>query len=64
MFVDSDHAGNKVTHRLKSGFLMYVYTELVQFFSKKATVETSVFGAEFVTMKQGIDALRDLRCKL
>ena len=27
-------------------------------------VETSVFGTEFVTMKQGIDALRGLRYKL
>ena len=28
------------------------------------TVETSVFGAEFVALKQGIDALRGLRYKL
>ena len=38
---------------------------LVQWFSKKeSTVKTSVFGAEFVNMKQGIDALRGLRYKL
>ena len=30
----------------------------------KSTIETSVFGAEFVTMKQGIDALRGLRYRL
>ena len=37
---------------------------LVQWLSKKQfTVETSVFGAEFVTMKQGIDT-RGLRYKL
>ena len=65
MFVDSDHAGDKVFHRLRSGFLMYENTALVQRFSKKqSTVETSVSGAEFVTMKQGIDELRGLRCKL
>ena len=38
---------------------------LVQWFSKKqSTVETSVFGAEFVAMKHGIDALRGLWYKL
>ena len=65
MFVDSDHAGDKTSHRSRSGFLMYVNTALVQWFSKKqSTVEKSVYGAEFVTMKQGIDALRGLRYKL
>ena len=65
MFVDSDHVGNKVSHRFRSGFLIYVNTALVQWFSKKqCTVETSVFGAEFVAMKQGIDALQGLRYKL
>ena len=58
MFVDSDHAGDKVSCRSRSGFLIYMNTALVQWFSKKqSTVETSVFGAEFVAMKQGIDAL-------
>ena len=38
---------------------------LVQWYSKKqSTVETSVFGAEFFTMKQDINALRGLRYKL
>ena len=44
---------------------MYVKTALVQWFAKnQSTVETSVFGAQFVAMKQGIDASRDLRYKL
>ena len=54
MFVDSDHAGDKVS----------VTTALVHWFSKKqSTEETYVFGAEFVTMQQGIYALRGLRYK-
>ena len=45
--------------------MIYVNTALVQGFSKKqSTVETTVFGIEFVAMKQGIDALRGLRYKL
>ena len=65
MFVDNDHAGDKVPCRSRSGVLIYMNTALVQWFSKKqSTVETSVFHAEFVTMKQDIDALRFLRYKL
>jgi hypothetical protein len=40
-------------------------TALVQWFSKQqATIETSVFGAEFVAMQIGIESLRGLRYKL
>jgi hypothetical protein len=31
---------------------------------KQATIETSVFGAEFVAMKHGIKTLRGLRYKV
>ena len=31
---------------------------------RQSTCETSVFGAEFVALKQGIEALRGLRYKL
>ena len=65
MFVDSDHAGDKKSCRLRSDFLIHVNTTLLQWFAKKQfTVETSVFDAEFVAMKQGIDASTGLRCKL
>ena len=65
MLGDSDHAGDKVSHRSRSDFLMYVNTTPVHWFSKKpSTVETSVFSTESVAMKQGIDALRGLRYKL
>ena len=44
---------------------MYMNMTLVQWFSKKqSTVETSVFGAEFVAMKQGIDVMQGFRYKL
>ena len=58
IFVDSDHAGDKVSCRLRSCFLIYVNSALVLWLSKKqSTVETSVFCTEFVVMKQDIDAL-------
>ena len=66
MLVDSDHARDKVSCRSRSGLLIYVNTALVKWFSRKkqSTVDTSVYGAEFVAMKQGIDALRGMRYKL
>ena len=64
-FVNSNHAGNKVSYKSRSGFLLYVNTALVQWFSKKqSTVETSVFDAEFVPMKQDIDAPKGIRNEL
>ena len=64
MFVNN-HAGDKVSHRSRSGLIIYVYTTFLRWFSKKqSTVETSIFGPEFVAMKQGINALRSLKYKL
>jgi hypothetical protein len=38
---------------------------LIDWISKKqATIESSVFGAEFVAMKHGIEKLRGLQYKL
>ena len=36
MFVDSDCAGDKVSHRFRIGFLIYVNTVLVQWFSRSS----------------------------
>ena len=58
MFVDNDHVGDKASCRSRSGFLIYVNIALVQWLSKKqSTVEMSVLGTEFVTMKQDINAI-------
>ena len=65
MFVDSDHAGDKLTRRSRTGFIIYMNMAPIQWFSKKQpTIETSVFGAEFVALKNGMEALRGLRYKL
>jgi hypothetical protein len=65
MFVDSDHAGDKRVRRSRTGFLIYLNMSLITWFSKKqSTIETSVFGAEFVALKQGMEALRGIRYKL
>lgn len=65
LYVDSDHAGEKLTRRSRTGWLIFMQNALINFLSKRqSTVETSVFGAEFCAMKSGIEALRGLRYKL
>ena len=65
MMVDSEHAGDKWTRRSRTGFLIYCNMALIIWLSKRQpTIETSVFGAEFVAMKHGIETLRGLRYKL
>ena len=66
MFVDSDQAGDKETRGSRTGFIIFLNMAPIVWFSKKlqATIETSVFGAEFTSMKQGMDFLRGLRYKL
>lgn len=65
MFVDSDHAGDTSNRRSRSGFFIFINSALIGWCSKKqATVESSVFGAEFVALKLGIETLRGLRYKL
>ena len=51
MWVDSDHAGEKVTRRSRTGYFIFFNTALINWLSKKqATIEGSVFGAEFIAM--------------
>ena len=65
LYVDSDHAGNKRVRRSRTGFFVFMNSALINWLSKlQATIETSVFGAEFVSMKQGIETVRGIRYKL
>ena len=58
MFVDSDHAGDKLTCRSCTGVIIYLNSLPIVWYSKKqVTIERSVFGAEFMAMKQGMETL-------
>jgi hypothetical protein len=60
MMCESDHAGDKRTRCSCTGFLIFCNMALFDWVSKKqATIETSVFGAEFVAMKHGIESCED-----
>jgi hypothetical protein len=65
LFVDSDHDGEKFTRRSRNGFVIYLNMAPIVWFSKRQpTVESGVFGAEFVAMKNGIETFCGLRYKL
>ena len=63
--VDVDHAADTVTRRSMTGFLVYLNSGLVYWWSKKQTsMESSSFGSEFIAMKQCCKYIRGLRYKL
>jgi hypothetical protein len=56
LFVDSDHAGEQFKRHSRTGFVIYLKIMPIVWFSKyPPTVESSVFGAEFVAMNNGIE---------
>ena len=51
-FVDSDHAGEKLTRRSRSGFIIFLQMAPIYYCSKRQNiVETSTFGSYFIAMK-------------
>jgi hypothetical protein len=69
LYVNSDHAGDGLTRRLRTDsrtcYFIFMNMAPIQWFSKRQPmIETAVFGAEFVAMKNGMESLRGLRYKL
>ncbi len=65
MMVNSNHAGDKLTRCLQTGFQIFLNMLLINWLSQKQpTIESSVFGAEFVAMKLGVEALWGIQYKL
>ena len=65
LYCDSSHADDEKTRRSRSGYFIFLNSAPIAWLAKKqATIETSVFGAEFVAMKIGMEALRGIRYKL
>ena len=64
-FVDADHAGNLVTRRSRTAFIILLNNAPIYWLSKKQTgIETSSFGSEFMAMKHCTEYIRGLRYKL
>ena len=65
VYVDSDHAGESLTRRSRTGFVVYLNKAPIYWMSKKQTsCETSTFGSEFCAMKQATEYTRGLWYKL
>jgi hypothetical protein len=65
LYVDSDHAGDQLVRRSRTGYFVFLnMAPLIWFSKRQPTVETSVFGAEFVALKNGMETVRGLRYKL
>ena len=65
VYVDADHAGDQVTRRSRTGFIVCLNSAPIYWLSKKETsCETSTLGSEFVAMKQAAEYLRGICYKL
>jgi hypothetical protein len=65
VYVDADHARNKVTRRSVTGIIMLLNnTPLVWISKRQKTVETSTYGAELVAARLAIDLIIEMRYKL
>ena len=52
-FIDYDHAGELTRHKSRTGFIIFLNSAPIYWFSKfQASVETSSFGSKFIAMKQ------------
>jgi hypothetical protein len=64
-FVDADHAGNKVTRQPHTGVIIFFNKAPIIWFSKhQNTVETSMFGSEFIAARIAIELVEARRYKL
>jgi hypothetical protein len=64
-FSDSDHAGDLLTRRSRTGVLIFINRSPIIWYSKKqSSIETSTFGSEFTALKTATDLVKGLRYKL
>ena len=55
-FVDADHAGESLTRRSRTGFIVMLNNAPIYWHSKKQTsAETNTFKSEMMAMKQAVD---------
>ena len=65
IFVDANHAGNVVTRRSHTGYVIYVNNAPILWYSKRQnTVESSTFGSELIAMRTVAETNDSLRYKL
>ena len=61
----ADHAGNFLTRQSHTGLFIFINNYLINWYSKgQATVKSSTFGSETISMRIGVDKVQELRYKL
>ena len=64
-YVDADHAGDAVTRRSRTGFIVFLNNAPIYWYSKRqGSVESSTYQAEFTAMKEAAEYIRSLRYRL
>jgi len=64
-YVDASHTTCKLTRQSRTGFLVFLNSAPMFWFSKKqGSCEVSTFGSEFVAMRQYCEYIRGMRYKL
>jgi len=64
-YVDADHAGDSVTRKSRTGFVVYLNNAPVYWYSKRqGSIESSTYQAEFTAMKEATEYIRALRYRL
>ena len=65
VFVDADHAGNRVTRRSHTGIIIFCNLCPISWYSKRQnTVETSTFSSEIIALRIATEQVEALRYKL
>ena len=65
VYVDSDHAGDTVTRRSRTGFFIFLNSAPIYWISKnQKSCETGSFGSEFCAINQDTEYIMGLRYKL
>ena len=62
VFVDADHARDKVTRRSVTGILVLINNTPIKYICKRQkTVETSTYGSELIAARIAIEVILELR---
>ena len=61
-YVDANHAGNMVTRRSHTGFVISINSSpIIWWLKRQNTVETSTFGSEYVALRIATEQIIALR---
>ena len=64
-FIDADHAGDRLTRRSRTGFIIFIQNAPIIWYSKKqGSIEGATFGSEMIAAKTLAETNRGLRYKL